>query len=104
MFAGGQCDLDSKGNVLNSGDLARQTDACMRHLRAVIESLGGRFEDVVKLNVFYVGGTLDDEIALLQRIRKHVAGEIPPVISLVALPRLMYPGMAITIDAVAHRQ
>ena len=101
MFVGGQCDLDSKGNVLNSGDLARQTDACMRHLRAVIESLGGRFEDVVKLNVFYVGGTPYDEIALLQRIRKHVAGEIPPVISLVSLPRLMYPGMAITIDAVA---
>ena len=30
-----------------------------------------------------------------------MAGDIAPVISLVALPRLAYPGMAITIDAVA---
>jgi enamine deaminase RidA (YjgF/YER057c/UK114 family) len=55
----------------------------------------------VKLNVFYVGGTAEDEAALLRRIRTHVTGEIPPVISLVTLPRLAYPGMLITIDAVA---
>jgi len=102
MFVGGQCDLDQQGNVLHSGDLSQQADACMRHVRTVVEALDGRFDDVVKLNVFYVGGTLDDEIALLQRIRRHIsAGSIPPVISLVALPRLAYPGMAITIDAVA---
>jgi len=101
MFVGGQCDLDAKGGVLHPGDLAAQADACMRHVRAVVETLGGRFEDVVKLNVFYVGGTLDEEIALLRRIRRHVTGEVPPVISLVALPRLAYPGMAITLDAVA---
>src|SRR5687768_9191877 len=101
MFVGGQADLDAKGNVVHPGDLARQTDACMRHVRSVVESLGGRFEDVVKLNVFYAGGRLADEIALLQRIRRHVAGDIAPVISLVALPHLAYPGMAITIDAVA---
>lgn len=101
MFVGGQCDLDALGNVLHPDDLMAQTDACMRHVRAVVEALGGRGEDVVKLNVFYVGGTLDDEVALLQRIRRHVTSALPPVISLVTLPRLMYPGMAITIDAVA---
>ena len=37
----------------------------------------------------------------MQRIRTHVVGDIPPVISLVRLPRLAYPGMAVTIDAVA---
>lgn len=101
MFVGGQCDLDAQGNVQHPGDVGAQADACMRHVRTVVEALGGRAEDIVKLNVFYVGGSLADEIALLQRIRRHVAGDIPPVISLVALPRLMYPGMAITIDAVA---
>lgn len=100
-FVGGQCALDADGNVLDPGDLMRQTDACMRHVRSVVEALEGRFEDVVKLNVFYVGGSLDDEIALLRRIRTHVVGEVAPVMSLVALPRLAYPGMAITIDAVA---
>jgi enamine deaminase RidA (YjgF/YER057c/UK114 family) len=101
VFVGGQCDLDAKGNVLNPGDLLAQTNACMRRVRAVIETLGGGVEDIVKLNVFYVGGTLDEEVALLQCIHKHVKDDVPPVISLVALPRLAYPGMAITIDAVA---
>jgi enamine deaminase RidA (YjgF/YER057c/UK114 family) len=101
MFVGGQCDLDAEGRVLHPGDLGAQADACMRHVRTVIETLDGRFEDLVKLNVFYVGGTPDDEVALLRRIRAHVTADIPPVISLVALPRLAYPGMAITIDAVA---
>jgi len=101
MFVGGQCDLDAEGNVLHAGDLAKQTDACMRHVRRVIETLGGRFEDLVKLNVFHAGGTLADEESLLRRIRAHITADIPPVISLVALPRLAYPGMAVTIDAVA---
>lgn len=101
MFVGGQCDLDALGNVLHPGDLAAQADACMRHVCTVVEALGGRVADIVKLNVFYVGSNLDDEVALLRRIRRHVTSDVPPVISLVALPRLMYPGMAITIDAVA---
>jgi enamine deaminase RidA (YjgF/YER057c/UK114 family) len=101
MFVGGQADLDARGNVLNPGDLARQADACMAHVQRVVESLDGRMEDVVKLNVFYVGSTLEAETALLQRIRRHIRAGIPPVISLVSLPRLAYPGMAIMIDAVA---
>jgi len=101
MFVGGQCALDAAGNVLDPGDLMRQADACIRRVREVVEALDGRFEDVVKLSVFYVGGSLDDENELLRRIRTHVKGELAPVISLVALPFLAYPGMAITVDAVA---
>ena len=101
MFVGGQCDLDAQGHVLHPGDLAAQTDACMRHVRTVIESLDGRMSEIVKLNVFHTGATSDDEAAILRRIRTHLPGDVPPVISLVALPRLAYPGIAIVIDAVA---
>jgi enamine deaminase RidA (YjgF/YER057c/UK114 family) len=101
MFVGAQSDLDKAGNVNNPGDRARQTDACMKHVAAVLEALEGRVEDIVKLNVFYVAGTLDDEVALLRQIRGHVRANPPPVISLVALPSLAYAGMAVTIEAVA---
>lgn len=73
----------------------------MRHIAAVIDVLEARLEDIVKLNVFYVAGTLADELSLVRQIRRHVRAEPPPVISLIALPRLAYPGMAVTIDAVA---
>jgi enamine deaminase RidA (YjgF/YER057c/UK114 family) len=101
MFVGGQADLDAAGNVNHPGDRLRQADACMRHVAAVLDTLGGRVEEIVKLNVFYAAGTLGDESELVRRIRTHVRAEPPPVISLVALPRLAYAGMAVTIDAVA---
>ncbi len=101
MFVGGQSDLDAKGAVLHAGDLLAQADASMAHVARVIEALGGRPRDVVKLNAFYVGSNLDDEVALLRRIRAHVASEVAPVVSLVRLPRLSYPGMMVVIDAVA---
>jgi enamine deaminase RidA (YjgF/YER057c/UK114 family) len=101
IFVGGQADLDSAGNVNNVGDLLKQTDVCMGHVKAVIEGLDGRFEDLVKLNVFYVAGTLEDEVALLRRIGRHLGRHTRPVISCVPLPSLAYPGMAVTVDAVA---
>ena len=101
MFVGGQADLDAAGNVVHPADRTRQADACMRHVATVLETLGGRVEEIVKLNVFYVAGTLDDEVALVRQIRRHVRSDPAPVISLVALPRLAYPGMAVAIDAVA---
>jgi enamine deaminase RidA (YjgF/YER057c/UK114 family) len=101
IFVGGQSDLDAAGNVLHAGDLLAQADACMDHVARVVESLGGRAQDVVKLNVFYVGRDLDEELALMRRIRARVRSAVPPVISLVRLPRLSYPGMMAVIDAVA---
>lgn len=101
LFVGGQSDLDAAGQVLHPGDLAAQADASLAHVAAVVETLQGRLEDLVKLNVFYVGGGRDEEDALLARIRAWVRGPVAPVISLVALPRLAYPGMMIVVDAVA---
>jgi enamine deaminase RidA (YjgF/YER057c/UK114 family) len=101
MFVGGQADLDDKGNVNNPGDLARQAEACMRHIERVLQSLDGRFQDIVKLNVFHTGKSVEDENELLRRIARFVQGDVPPVISLVALGHAPYPGIAVTIDAVA---
>ena len=101
MFVGGQSDLDDRGNVNNPGDLARQTDNVLTHLERVLETLGGRVADVVKMNLFHAAKTRDEEDELLRQVRKRLPKDVAPVISLVALPRLAYPGMAITLDAVA---
>ena len=101
MFVGGQADLDASGNVNHPGELMAQAGAAMSHVERVVAALGGRFQDVVKVNVFHTGSTVEDEAALLRLIRKRIRGAVAPVVSLVALPRLAYPGMAVTIDAVA---
>ena len=101
LFVGGQADLDEQGTVLHPGDLPRQTDAVLRQLAQVVQRLEGRLEDIVKVNVFYRRGSVEDETALLRRISDFLPGEVRPVISLVTLERLPYPGMAIILDAVA---
>ena len=61
MSRGGQADLDATGNVNHPGDLLAQADAALAHVRRVVGVLGGRFEDVVKINVFHTGATVDAE-------------------------------------------
>jgi enamine deaminase RidA (YjgF/YER057c/UK114 family) len=100
VFTGGQADLDAAGNVRNPGRLDAQTEATLDGIARVVESLGARWQDVAKLNVFHVGSTAEAEAGLLRAVRSRLR-EVPPVISLVALPRLSHPDLAVLIDAVA---
>lgn len=101
LFVGGQCDLDAAGAVRHAGDLAAQAEAALDHVERVLATLDGRIEDVVKVNVFHTGITSAEEDDLLRRVRSRMRGAVPPVASLVAVPRLAYPGMAVIVDAVA---
>jgi enamine deaminase RidA (YjgF/YER057c/UK114 family) len=99
-FIGAQADLDGSGNVRNPGRLGAQTSAALDHVARVVDALDMRWRDVAKINVFHTGSTVEDEAALLRDIRRRFE-DVPPVISLVALPRLAYPEMAVAIEAVA---
>src|SRR5687767_9276601 len=101
MFVGGQADLDERGNVNNAGDLRRQTETVLDHLARVLETLEGRLGDLVKINLFHAAARREEEDGLLRQVRKRLPPYVAPVISLVALPRLAYPGMAVMLDAVA---
>jgi enamine deaminase RidA (YjgF/YER057c/UK114 family) len=101
MFVGAQGSLDDAGQVEHADRMQPQVDAALDNVVRVLETLDGRLDDVVKINVFYKGGTLDDEIELIRRIRGRLRGPVPPVLSLVPLPRLPYPGMTVLVEAVA---
>ena len=101
MWIAGQHDGNEQGEILNPGRVAAQVDAAMTKIGRAVELLGGRAGDIVKLVVFHTVSDLEGEHELLRRIRSHVRGDVPPVISLVALPRLWHPDMAVLIKAVA---
>lgn len=101
IFVEGQHDLETPGGIRNPGRALLQADAAMAGVRRAVESVGGRFEDVVKLVVFHALASEEDEAELLRRLRARVAGEIPPVLSLVALPRLWHPDMSVLVKALA---
>lgn len=99
-FIGAQADLDASGNICNPGRLGAQTAAALDHVARIVDALEMRWCDVAKINVFHTGSTVDDEVTLLRDIRQRF-NDVPPVVSLIALPRLAYPDMAVAIEAVA---
>ncbi|MEM9125348.1 MAG: Rid family hydrolase, partial [Pseudomonadota bacterium] len=55
VFTGGQVDLDARGAVRNIGDLPAQCHNAMAYMARLLEDLGTRFDDLVRLVVYYVG-------------------------------------------------
>lgn len=101
IWIAGQYDGDGQGGIVNPGRVGPQVDAAMTRVARAVESLGGRAGDIVKLVVFHTVTDPDGEAELLCRIRSHIVSDVPPVVSLVALPRLWHPDMAVLIKAVA---
>lgn len=101
IWIAGQYDGDGQGGIANPGRLPAQIDAAMTKIAQAVESLGGRATDIVKLVVFHTVAGVDEEAELLRQIRSRIVSEVPPVISLIALPKLWHPDMAVLIKAVA---
>lgn len=101
ILVGGQNAMDGLGTVLSPGDRIAQAETAMRSIAQVIEDLGGRADNLAKLTVFYVYGGAEAERDLMRCIRRLCPGTPPPALTMVPLPRLALPGLAITIDAVA---
>ncbi|MGH2968670.1 MAG: RidA family protein, partial [Solirubrobacteraceae bacterium] len=54
VFVGGQLSLDEEGRVVGPGDIELQTHNVFRNVTRVLEDAGATWDDVVKLNTFYV--------------------------------------------------
>jgi 2-iminobutanoate/2-iminopropanoate deaminase len=53
VFTAGQIALDpASGEMVGSGDIARQTQQVMQNLQAVLDAAGASFETVIKTTVF----------------------------------------------------
>jgi enamine deaminase RidA (YjgF/YER057c/UK114 family) len=56
IFVSGQVARGPAGDVRHPGDLARQSTVVMEHLGRVLAEHGATFDDVVKVNSYYVDG------------------------------------------------
>lgn len=101
IFIAGQGDIDAAGNICDPNRLAPQVRSAMAAVARAVEEIGASSRDIVKLVVFHTADTVDGEAEILREIRAQTACDIPPVVSLVALPRLAVPGLTILIKAVA---
>jgi enamine deaminase RidA (YjgF/YER057c/UK114 family) len=57
IFVSGQYPLEAGGEVAHPGDIVAQTEEVMRRVGAALGHFGAGYDDVVKLNRWYAGGS-----------------------------------------------
>ena len=95
----GQVDLDTKGKVLNSGDLMVQARNAAAHIRTVVAEFGVGPEAVTRLVAYYANDGSVDEGEFLTTVGTAFGSGPGPAVTAVPLPHLALPGLAVEIDA-----
>ena len=99
IFLCGQADLEGKGQVCHADDLLAQSATAIEHIRNLFAELDASLEDLVKLVVFYIPDSSISESAYLAALSAMLDSVNRPVITLVPVPRMFYPGLMVEIDA-----
>lgn len=99
VFIAGQVALDTRGNVVGQGDVQAQARQVFENLRAAVESAGGSFQDVIKLNSYFL-----DPAALpaFRAVRdEYINTANPPASTAVQVARLFRPEFLLEVEAIA---
>jgi 2-iminobutanoate/2-iminopropanoate deaminase len=99
VFIAGQVALDKSGNVVGKDDVKAQIQQVFENLKAAVETAGGSFNDVVKLNSYFL------DLSHLPEFRevrdKYINVKNPPASTAIQVPRLFRPEFLIEVEAVA---
>ena len=98
IYVSGQVSMDAEGDVVGEGDIKRQTETVLEHVKTVVEEAGGGMDDIVKVTVFITDMGLYDEI---HEVRRRFFEEPYPASSMVEVSALIDPRLLIEIEAVA---
>ena len=101
VYVGGQVSIDSKGAVIDPGDLVTQTRTSMANIARVLGEFGLGLDDVVKVTAFYAGNASAEVLHDNLSIRSSSFTEHGPATTGIPLPCLAYEKMEIEIEVVA---
>ena len=99
LWVSGMLPTDAAGNLVGAGDVVAQAEQVFKNIRAVLDSAGATFENVVKVTVYL--RNMDDRPSI-NPVRQRYFGESRPASSLVEISHLAIPGALVEIDAVAY--
>ena len=99
LFLSGQIALDPATGEMAGTTIEEQTSRVLANMRAILESQGLDFSDLVKVTVFLVSMT---DFSLVNRIYQEALGEAKPARSVVEVSRLPR-GALIEIEGIAAR-
>lgn len=99
VLIAGQVALDKSGNVVGKDDFKAQIQQVFENLKAAVEAAGGSFNDVVKLNSYFL------DLSHLPEFRevrdKYINLKNPPASTAIQVPRLFRPEFVVEVEATA---
>lgn len=101
VFISGQVALDKSGNLAGKDDFRAQVQQVFENLKTAIESAGGTFDDVVKLNTYLVDLSPSNLAAFREVRDKYVNVKSPPASTAVQVQGLFRAEFLVEIEAVA---
>lgn len=101
VFISGQVALDAKGEIVGRDDFARQAEQVYRNMEEVLRASGAGFKEVIKINSYVVGLTLEKRNQLREARAKFMGPDNPPASTLVGVQALARPEFMLEVEAVA---
>jgi enamine deaminase RidA (YjgF/YER057c/UK114 family) len=98
LFLAGQVAYDKDGSVLHRGDFKAQAREAFRCLKALVETAGGRMDNIVKVNTYVTDIRYRADLV---PVREEFFGKKGPASTLVAIPALAHPDWMIEVEAIA---
>lgn len=99
IYLAGQVPLDLEGKLVGQDDLQAQIRQTFENIKAVLESVGANFNNVVKLTYYMLDIS---QIVKVREIRdQYVNTAQPPVSTALEVRRLFQEGILIEIEAIA---
>lgn len=99
ILISGQVPLDSAGNLIGKDDIEKQTEQVFNNIKAILGSMGGTMNDLVKIGVYMRDAR---QLLSFRNVRSHfVNNQHPPTSTLVEVSRLYRDDILIEIEAMA---
>ncbi len=98
VYIAGQLGLDPLGKM--AGDFRGQAEQAFENLKAALAAVGGRFENVVKFNMYFTD--IAAQLPTAREVRdRYVNTAAPPASTAVGIAKLARDGALFEIEAVA---
>ena len=98
LFLAGQVAYDKDGSVKHPGDFKAQAREVFRCIKSLVETAGGRMENIVKLNTYLTDIRYRADLV---PIREEFLGKKGPASTLVQVSALAHPDWLIEVEAIA---
>ncbi len=99
IYVAGQVALDRDGKLIGEGDFRSQATQTFENLQAALRASGASFDNVVKLNSYFVDMT---QLATFREVRdKYVNTINPPASTAVKVAGLFREGFLLEVEAIA---